>query len=110
MRLLQELKKFKPLFLDAIADGTLPVVEKTLSDASHLKFEIREHTMLKRLRFKLKEKDDIERQLKAMKTLKELDGDLSSMKDLIQRSANIDFENAELERVKKMYAEAHERQ
>ena len=52
---------FKPKFMVALKDGTIEVVEKTLAEAWHLKFEIKEHTMLKQLRFKLIEKQELER-------------------------------------------------
>ena len=102
--------KWKPIFLDALGDGTLAVVEKTLEDALHLKFEMREHAQLKRLRFKLKEREEISKKLKAMQTHKDLEGDLSQMESLIERSAYIDYSNPDLDRVKLMYAQAKERE
>jgi len=47
--LIRELKKFKPLFIEALKSGKLEIIEDTLEKAAHLKFEIKEHQMLKKL-------------------------------------------------------------
>ena len=86
------MKAFKPKFLSALEDGTLPVIKSTLAEAEHLKFEIKEHAELKALCAKLEEEEAIRLQLEEMERQKAEKSRLE-MEEMIRRAAHAKHES-----------------